>query len=85
MLFRLEDGGIRPIATLGVPEALLGVLQGRVACAKRRCANYAGRQTRQPVHVVDLPTEPAYIARKSAGGSLRRNLRRSNTPRSSDA
>jgi GAF domain-containing protein len=63
MLFRLEDGGIRPIATLGVPEAFLEFFKGGPRVPSEDAPVMRVVRTRQPVHVVDFATEPAYSAR----------------------
>jgi signal transduction histidine kinase len=63
MLFRLEDGVMRPAAALGVPEKL----QEFFRLAPRRPHPDAPimrvARTRQTAHVVDFATEPAYIER----------------------
>ncbi len=63
MLFRFDDGGIRPIASLGVPEALLEFFERGPRMPSEDAPIMRVARTKQPAHVVDFATEPAYIAR----------------------
>jgi two-component system, NtrC family, sensor kinase len=63
MLFRLEDGAIRPVASLGVPERLMEYFQHGPRQPSEDAPVMRVARTKQPAHVVDFATEPAYIKR----------------------
>jgi len=63
MLFRLEGGAIRPVASLGVPERLMEYFQHGPRQPSEDAPVMRVARTKQPAHVVDFATEPAYIKR----------------------
>ena len=63
MLFRLEDGAIRPVASLGVPEPLLEFFERGPRQPSEDAPIMRVARTKQPAHVVDFATERAYIER----------------------
>jgi signal transduction histidine kinase len=63
MLFRLEDGAIRSVASLGVPDQLMEFFQNGPRQPSEDAPVMRAARTKQPVHVIDFATEPAYIKR----------------------
>jgi GAF domain-containing protein len=61
MLFRFEDSAWRAAAMLGVPPAFADFWQRGPQRAGPRTALARVVETRQPVHIVDVTTEPAYV------------------------
>ena len=61
MLFRFEDSAWRAAAMLGVPPAFADFWQRGPQRAGPRTALARVGETRQPVHIVDVTTEPAYV------------------------
>jgi hypothetical protein len=61
MLFRFEDGAWRAAAMLGVPPAFAEFWRRGTQRAGPRTALARVLDTRQPVHIVDVTTEPAYV------------------------
>jgi two-component system, NtrC family, sensor kinase len=63
MLFRLDDGIMRSVGSLGVPQALNEFfLQGPVRPAEDAPIMRVAR-SKKPVHIIDFATEPVYVAR----------------------
>ena len=62
-IFRLEDGAIRPVASLGEPEPLAEFFQHGPHRPHEDAPIMRVARTKQPVHVVDFATERAYIER----------------------
>ena len=63
MLFRLEDDAIRPVASLGVPEQLMEYFKTGSRQPSEDAPIMRVARTKQPVHVTDFATEPAYLSR----------------------
>ncbi len=63
MLFRLEDDAIRPVASLGVPEQLMEYFKTGSRQPSEDAPIMRVARTKQPVHVTDFATEPAYLMR----------------------
>ena len=64
MLFRLdENGAIRPVASLGVPEQLMEYFQHGPRQPSEDAPIMRVARTKQPAHVVDFATETAYLKR----------------------
>src|SRR5690242_18619643 len=61
MLFRFEDSAWRAAAMLGVPPAFADFWQRGPQRAGPRTALARVGETRQPVHIVDVTTELAYV------------------------
>ena len=61
MLFRFEDSAWRAAAMLGVPPAFADFWRRGPQRAGPRTALARVGETRQPVHIVDVTTEPAYV------------------------
>jgi GAF domain-containing protein len=66
MLFRLDDGIMHPVGSLGVPQPLNDFFTHGPARPADDSPIMRGVRAKQPVHVVDFATEPAYIARNPA-------------------
>ena len=62
-IFRLEDGAIRPVASLGEPEPLAEFFSTGPHRPHEDAPIMRVARTKQPVHVVDFATERAYIER----------------------
>jgi GAF domain-containing protein len=62
MLFRIEERGMRPVASLGVPEQLMEFFRQPLPPSDDAPIMRVAR-TKQPAHVIDFATEPAYIRR----------------------
>jgi GAF domain-containing protein len=62
-IFRLEEGAIRPVASLGEPEPLAEFFQHGPHRPHEDAPIMRVARTKQPVHVVDFATERAYIDR----------------------
>jgi len=65
MLFRLQEQGMRPVAYIGVPKALMDFFEPGPQQPSEDAPIMRVVRTKQPVHVVDFATEPAYIRRNS--------------------
>jgi GAF domain-containing protein len=64
MLFRLdENAAIRPVASLGVPEQLMEFFQHGPRQPSEDAPIMRVARTKQPAHIVDFATEPAYLKR----------------------
>ena len=63
MLFRLEDGAMRPVGSLGVPQPLVEFFSRGPALPAEDAPIMRVVKTKQPAHVVDFATERAYIER----------------------
>jgi len=63
MLFRLENGAMRPLASLGVPEPLVEFFQRGPRRPHQDAPIMRAARTKQPAHVVDFTAERAYIER----------------------
>ena len=61
MLFRFEDSAWRAAAMLGVPPAFADFWRRGPQRAGPRTALARVGETRQPVHIADVTTEPAYV------------------------
>jgi two-component system NtrC family sensor kinase len=66
-IFRLEDGVIRPIASLGLPERLVEFFKHGPQQPHEDAPIMRVARTKQPIHVVDFSTERAYIERNPLG------------------
>jgi signal transduction histidine kinase len=66
MLFRLEDGAMRAVGSLGVPQPLLEFFSHGPAQPAEDAPIMRAAETRQPVHVTNFATERAYIERNPA-------------------
>src|ERR1700730_4833159 len=62
VLFRFENGAARAAAMLGVPTAFAEFWQRGPRRPGPRTALGRVVETRQTVHIVDVTTEPAYVA-----------------------
>jgi GAF domain-containing protein len=80
MLFRLEDGAMRPVGSLGVPEALREFFTHGPLRPSEHAPIMRVARTKQSVHVFDFATERAYIERNPLAvaavelGGVRTNL-----------
>jgi two-component system, NtrC family, sensor kinase len=63
MLFRLEDGAMRPVASLAVPEPLMEFFKNDSHRPSEHAPIMRVARTKQLVHVLDLATERAYLER----------------------
>jgi GAF domain-containing protein len=61
MLFRLEDGAMLPVATLGVPEPLMEFFKRGPHRPSEHAPIMRVARTKQPVHVFDFAQERAYL------------------------
>ena len=61
MLFRYEDGVVRAAAMLGVPPAFAEFWQRGPQRPGRQTALGRNIETKQPVHIVDVTADPAYV------------------------
>jgi GAF domain-containing protein len=61
MLFRLEDGAMLPVASLGVPEPLMEFFKHGPHRPSEHAPIMRVARTKQPVHVLDFATERAYL------------------------
>jgi class 3 adenylate cyclase len=61
MLFRLEDGAMLPVATLGVPEPLMEFFKQGPHQPSQHAPIMRVARTKQPVHVFDFAEERAYL------------------------
>jgi len=66
MLFRLEDGALRALGSLGVPQPLLEFFSHGPPQPAEDSPIMRATKTRQPVHVINFATERAYIERNPA-------------------
>src|SRR3974390_2690887 len=66
MLFRLENGAMRPLASLDVPEPLVEFFQRGPRRPHQDAPIMGAARTKQPAHVVDFTAERAYIERDPA-------------------
>src|SRR5262245_38065923 len=62
-IFRLENGAMRPVASLGEPKALAEFFQHGPHQPHEDAPIMRVARTKQPVHVVDFATERAYVER----------------------
>ena len=62
-LFRVKDGAAVPVATLGVPEAFMELVQRRPLRPSENAPIMRAARTKQIVHVADLSKEQVYIER----------------------
>ena len=80
MLFRLEDDNMRPVASLGAPEALTEFFGHGPHRPSEHAPILRVARTKQPVHVSDFTTERAYLERSPVAvaavelGGIRTNL-----------
>ena len=80
MLFRLEDGAMRPVASLGAPEPLTEFFAHGPHRPSEHAPIMRVARTKQPVHVLDFATERAYVERNPVAvaavelGGVRTNL-----------
>jgi GAF domain-containing protein len=65
MLFRVEDGVVRPDAMMGVPPAFAEFWQRGPQRPGRRTALGRTIETKQTIHIVDVTNEPAYVEGES--------------------
>ena len=63
ILFRVKDGAAVPVATLGVPEAFMELVQRRPLRPSEHAPIMRAARTKQIVHVADLSKEQVYIER----------------------
>ena len=63
MLFRLQEQGMRPVAFIGVPKQLMDFFEPGPQQPSEDAPIMRVVKTKQPVHVLDFATEPAYIRR----------------------
>ena len=63
ILFRLKDGVAVPVATLGVPEAFMELIQRSPLRPSENAPIMRAARTKQIVHVVDFSKEQVYIER----------------------
>jgi hypothetical protein len=64
LLFRLENGAMRPVASLGVPEPLAEFFRHHGPRRPHPDAPIMRVvRTKQPAHVIDFATERAYLDR----------------------
>ena len=61
MLFRLEGGAMRPVASLGAPERLTEFFKHGPHRPSEHAPIMRVARTKQPVHVLDFATERAYL------------------------
>jgi GAF domain-containing protein len=61
MLFRLEDGAMLSVASLGVPEPLMEFFKHGPHRPSEHAPIMRVARTKQPVHVLDFATERAYL------------------------
>src|SRR5271166_2980072 len=61
ILFRLEDGAMLPVASLGVPEPLTEFFKHGPHRPSEHAPIMRVARTKQPVHVFDFATERAYL------------------------
>jgi GAF domain-containing protein len=62
-LFQVKDGAAVPVATLGVPEAFMELVQRRPLRPSEKAPIMRAARTKQIVHVADLSKEQVYIER----------------------
>jgi signal transduction histidine kinase/regulator of replication initiation timing len=80
VLFRLEDGAMRPVASLGAPEPLTEFFTHGPHRPSEHAPIMRVARTKQPVHVSDFATERAYLERNPVAvaavelGGVRTNL-----------
>jgi GAF domain-containing protein len=80
MMFRLEDGAMRPVASLGAPEPLTEFFTHGPHRPSEHAPIMRVARTKQPVHVFDFATERAYVERNPVAvaavelGGIRTNL-----------
>jgi GAF domain-containing protein len=80
MLFRLEDGAMRPVASLGAPEPLTEFFAHGPHRPSEHAPIMRVARTKQLVHVFDFATERAYVERNPVAvaavelGGIRTNL-----------
>jgi GAF domain-containing protein len=63
MLFRIEDGAVRPVASLGVPEPLMEFFLRSPRQPSEDAPIMRVARTKEPAHVIDFATEHAFIER----------------------
>jgi two-component system, NtrC family, sensor kinase len=63
ILFRVKDGAAVPVATLGVPESFMELVQRRPLRPSENAPIMRAARTKQIVHVADLSKEQVYIER----------------------
>jgi GAF domain-containing protein len=63
MLFRLADGMVTPVASLGVPQPFLDFIQRGPQRPSPNAPITRAATLKQVVHVADFATDPAYIER----------------------
>jgi GAF domain-containing protein len=61
MLFRLEDGAMRPVASLGLPEPLMEFFKHGPHRPSEHAPIMRVARTKQAVHVLDFTKERAYL------------------------
>src|SRR5262249_44553835 len=66
ILFRLEDGAMRPVASLNVPEPLMEFFNSGPHRPHGDAPIMQVARTKQPMHVIDFAAERAYIERNPA-------------------
>jgi GAF domain-containing protein len=63
ILFRVKDGAAVPVATLGLPDAFMELVQRRPLRPSQNAPIMRAARTKQIVHVADLSKEQVYIER----------------------
>jgi two-component system, NtrC family, sensor kinase len=63
LLWRIEDGAARPVASLGLPQAFSEFMQGGPYTPSEHAPLTRAARTKQVVHVHDFGVERAYIER----------------------
>ena len=63
ILFRVKDGAAVPVATLGVPETFMELVQHRPLRPSQNAPIMRAARTKQIVHVLDLSKEQVYFER----------------------
>ena len=63
MLFRLDDGAIRPVASVGVPAPLMEYFESGPRLPSEDAPIMRAAATKRPVHVVDFANERPYQTR----------------------
>ena len=61
ILFRVKDGAAVPVATLGVPETFMELVQHRPLRPSQNAPIMRAARTKQIVHVLDLSEEQVYF------------------------
>ncbi len=63
MLFRLDDGAVRPVASVGVPAPLMEYFESGPRLPSEDAPIMRAAATKRPVHVVDFANERPYQTR----------------------